>query len=226
MMDHLQIITTADGSASLLHTGLQETYHSRHGAVQESLHVFIRQGLDFLVSEKSGDIISVFEVGLGTGLNALLTWQACLKNEVRVHYTAIEAHPLSADVYEQLRYSDDDQIHAFFRALHSSPWNSEVTLTENFRLLKVEGSLLEVELSAGKFDLIYFDAFAPSKQPEMWALPVLEKIVRSMKAGAVFVTYSARGQLKRDLASLDLEVGTLEGPPGKKEMVRAVKREH
>lgn len=206
----IEIITTSDGSHSLLNTELDETYHSRHGALQESLHVFIRNGLDIV----DKDEVNVFEVGFGTGLNALLAAQS----KKKVNYTSIEAYPLPEEVYSQLNYEPKD----FLLELHRAAWNHKSQIS-NLKLIKFHTTLESITLSPNQFDVIFFDAFAPSKQPEMWELPMIKKVCDSLMPGGLFVTYCAKGQLKRDLKSMGMEVETLAGPPGKKEMVRARK---
>jgi tRNA U34 5-methylaminomethyl-2-thiouridine-forming methyltransferase MnmC len=222
MSDNLQIITTSDGSHSLLNTTLNETYHSHHGALQESLHVFIKHGLEYFHHKFHAQSIRVFEVGFGTGLNALLTLQFVLKNKVPVEYTSIEAYPLGEDVWSRLNYAQALDMQEQFKELHKAGWNEWQNIPVNFRLKKLNTTLQNIVLDQ-QFEVIYFDAFAPNKQPEMWQLPLLEKVANTLTVNGVFVTYCAKGQVKRDLKSLGLVVETLPGPPGKKEMVRALK---
>jgi tRNA U34 5-methylaminomethyl-2-thiouridine-forming methyltransferase MnmC len=228
-MTALQIITTSDGSHSILNTTLNETYHSVHGALQESLHVFIKNGLNFLLEKSSAETpqeIKILEIGLGTGLNALLTLQALIaRPHVTVHYTSLEAFPLTKDIWGKLNYVNQPHAVNYFEKIHSANWNEWVSITPNFSILKCQTTLQQFDATQNFFDLVYFDAFAPNKQPEMWELPMLTKVARAMNAAGVFVTYCAKGQLKRDLKSLDLIVETLDGPPGKKEMVRAAKHQ-
>lgn len=219
-MNKIKIIITGDGSHSLLNEALDETYHSRHGAVQESLHVFIEQGFNYLLSKKKPESISILEVGFGTGLNALLTLSEALKNELPVVYTSLETYPLGRELWEYLNYPDPYHL---LKELHKAEWQRWKEISTHFKLLKLEKSLQLVELQPEQFDLIYFDAFAPNKQPEMWELPMLDKVVKTLKPGGVFITYCAKGQLKRDLKTLGLIVESLPGPPGKREMVRALK---
>jgi tRNA U34 5-methylaminomethyl-2-thiouridine-forming methyltransferase MnmC len=220
----VEIITTSDGSHSLLNKELNETYHSVHGAIQESVHVFIKNGFDFLVQQANPEKMAILEIGFGTGLNALLTVQhaASLKNQIT--YTSLEAYPVSEEIWSKLNYPSSDEMQAVFKDLHQAAWNMEASITDNFKLTKLYQTLQDTTLTPASFDLVYFDAFAPSKQPEMWTLEVLGKVVDLMRPEAVFVTYCAKGQLKRDLKSLGLTIETLPGPPGKKEMVRAVRR--
>ncbi len=225
-MADIELITTADGSHSLLNTKLGETYHSVHGAIQESVHIFIRNGLEFIRHQHHPVEIKILEIGFGTGLNALLTLQFVSDSNLRIHYTTLEAYPLEEATWRQLNYPsllNFECIETLFIKLHAASWKQEEVIQNNFTLVK---KIIKVQdWSPGKeqFDLVYFDAFAPAKQPEMWDLAVLKKVEVAMKPGAIFVTYSARGQLKRDLKSLGLRVETLPGPPGKKEMVRATK---
>ena len=220
MMDDLEIITTSDGSHTLRNKSLNETYHSIHGAVQESMHVFIVHGLQYYIEQHGSKEISILEVGFGTGLNALLTLRYAIQQNIRIRYTTIEPFPLHEEVWSKLNYSDRDQRANEFKALHTAEWNSEVSIASEFSILKMRTTLEEVELGDA-YHVIYFDAFAPSVQPGLWGYASLEKVVKVLKRGGVFVTYSAKGQLKRDLRSLGLVVETLAGPPGKNEMVRA-----
>ncbi len=219
-MSSLKIITTEDGSHSLLNEALNETYHSRHGAVQESEYVFIEKGLNFFLESGEKESVSILEIGFGTGLNALLTASISEKRKINIAYTTLETHPISEEIWGTLNYSTEKFL---FEKIHTSAWDKWVAVTSHFKLLKREESLQAIDLSTQQFDLIYFDAFAPNKQPEMWEHDMLEKISFAMKSGAVFVTYCAKGQLKRDLKSLGLVVESLPGPPGKREMVRAIK---
>ncbi len=217
------IITTNDGSHSLLHNGLNETYHSIHGALQESQHVFIKKGFDFCCQQNNNTPIHILEVGFGTGLNVFLTVQASLKLSAHIHLTTLEAYPLPKEIWSALNYTASLGMPVYFDKIHESAWETEESILENFTLKKIHDTLQAVSLPLARYDLIYFDAFAPNKQPDMWTLELLEKISLAMKPGGIFVTYCAKGQLKRDLKSLGLRVETLEGPPGKKEMVRASK---
>lgn len=219
-MNAIKIFITGDGSHSLLNEALNETYHSRHGAVRESEHVFIKHGLNFLIENQKPESISILEVGFGTGLNALLTLTEAIHQNIDVAYTSLETNPIQPEIWKTLNYPDSDNL---FRELHLAQWQKSELIHYHFKLLKLEKSLQSVELDPRQFDLVYFDAFAPNKQPELWELQILEKVAGTMKAGGVFVTYCAKGQLKRDLKALGLRVESLPGPPGKREMVRAVK---
>lgn len=219
----IEIISTRDGSHSLLNTELKETYHSVHGALQESMHVFISHGLDFFSKHQPTGTINVLEIGFGTGLNALLALKFAQRTQRALHFTSLEAYPLGKSIWESLNYGELllDQHH--FSRLHESPWATEVNLTPEFSLFKINATLQEVVLASGKFDVVFFDAFAPGVQPEMWQLPIIGKVYEAMKKGGVFVTYCSKGQLKRDLRSLGFQIESLPGPPGKREMTRALK---
>lgn len=202
---------------------MNETYHSVHGAVQESKYVFIEKGLRHWRASHANGTPSILEVGFGTGLNAFLTAIVAIEERTKIAYTSLEAYPLSKELWSQLNYSSILGHHGIFEWLHNAPWSEPETLADIFVLHKKHERLEEVHLPESSFDLIYFDAFAPSKQPEMWTLDLLVKVSRSLKPEGVFVTYCAKGQLKRDLKATGLIVETLPGPPGKKEMVRALK---
>jgi tRNA U34 5-methylaminomethyl-2-thiouridine-forming methyltransferase MnmC len=219
----LEIITTADGSNSLRNLTLNETYHSVHGAIQESLHVFIENGLEPLIAKHEKEIF-IFEVGFGTGLNALLSWKRAQTLPRKISYTTIDPYPLPEDIWTALNYPLNLDCNSEYDLLHRSPWQVATTLDPYFELLKLHTTLQDARPQATAFDIIYYDAFAPSKQPELWELPMLEKAIMALKPGGVFVTYCAKGQVKRNLKSLCLKVETLSGPPGKKEMVRAMRQ--
>lgn len=217
----IEIIQTKDGSHTLRNTELNETYHSIHGALQESQHVFIQQGLEYKLQQRLPRL-AILEVGFGTGLNAWLTAQKIWGREVLVSYVSLESFPLDHAILSKLNYANEAKGLELFEKVHSATWDEPVLVTPNFSLHKMKTTLQQASLPTA-FDLIYFDAFAPEKQPEMWALPSLEKVVATMKPDAAFVTYCAKGQVKRDLKSLGLLVEALPGPPGKREMIRAIK---
>jgi tRNA U34 5-methylaminomethyl-2-thiouridine-forming methyltransferase MnmC len=220
-MNDLEIITTSDGSHTLRNKQLNETYHSIHGAVQESMHVFIQHGLEYYCVQHRPESVSILEVGFGTGLNALLSAQHTMHTDVSIRYTTIEPFPLPSEIWSVLNYGDPDKGGHLYRALHEAAWNQEVSISPKFTILKIDKTLADVALEE-YYDIIYFDAFAPQIQPQLWSYASLEKVVGVLTTGGVFVTYSAKGQLKRDLKTLGLKVDTLPGPPGKNEMVRGV----
>lgn len=219
----LQIITTRDGSHSLLNPELNETYHSVHGARQESMHVFIKNGLEFIAQRDAKQSIKILEIGFGTGLNALLTAMDAIEKGISVEYTTLEAFPVNASIWQELNYPQTKREEEIFYQLHHAAWDAWTEPVPGFMLKKINTTLQLASLDHAYFDLVYFDAFAPNKQPEMWELPMLQKTIEALRPGGVFVTYCAKGQLKRDLISLHANVETLQGPPGKREMIRATK---
>ena len=219
MEREVKIITTEDGSHSLYLPDLNETYHSSHGALTESQHVFIEAGLVHFVATHGREPVSILEIGFGTGLNAWLSQTYADQKEVQVHYTSLEPFPLTEPVYTALNYAEEAD-RADFLALHQAPWGQAMEMSSWFTLEKVAQKLQHFSPEK-HFDLVFFDAFAPSKQADMWELDLLAKTVGYMAPRSVLVTYCAKGQFKRDLTSLGLTVESLAGPPGKKEMVRA-----
>jgi len=222
-MDSIRIITTEDGSHSLFNEKLNETYHSIHGAVQESNHVFIKHGLEFVMEHSTKPVIHILEIGFGTGLNALLTLQHVFETNQSICYTTLEAFPVEEDVWRKLNYADTGLAKLWFEKLHQSTWDQWVEITPSFQLQKLNTTLQQFDARQNHFDLVYFDAFAPGKQPELWEVGMLKKTIDPMYVKGVFVTYCAKGELKRNLKSLQLAVKSLPGPPGKREMVRAQK---
>ncbi|MBW3469020.1 tRNA (5-methylaminomethyl-2-thiouridine)(34)-methyltransferase MnmD [Arthrospiribacter ruber] len=227
MGKEVKIITTEDGSHSLFLPELNETYHSFHGAYRESVHVFMLYGLEAWSSKNPNHFpIRIFEVGFGTGLNAWLTLVWAEQYKVPVLYHSIEPFPLEKEIFSQLNYTEvDETIYhyaPYFQRLHEAKWNEGVVVSEYFNMKKDISTLEEAVLYPS--DVVFFDAFAPNKQPELWNSDMLGKVTETMNPGGVFATYCAKGQVKRDLAALGLEVETLPGPPGKKEMTRGWKK--
>lgn len=226
MKRKVELIITSDGSHSLYLPEMNETYHSSHGALTESQHIFIQAGLQSYLDHYKAKSVSILEIGFGTGLNALLALRYALEHQVNIHLVTLEPYPLSKEVYGGLNYPglfEDGEADEQFQALHEAKWEDKVKMNDFFVLEKREEKLEDLSADSD-FDLIFFDAFAPSKQAELWTYEILEKTVGHMAASAVLVTYCARGQFKRDLVALGLELETLPGPPGKKEMVRATKK--
>lgn len=225
MSDKLRVITTEDGSSSIYHEGLRETYHSFHGAMRESVHVFIKAGLHHWLAQNSGEPVSILEVGMGTGLNVILTIKAQLEIGFPVHYTTLEPYPLPEKVLQAVNYKallNHQVLSELFDRIHELPWEEEVSASLEFTLEKLQATLQAFD-TRRTYNLVYFDAFAPNKQPELWEPQWLHKVYRLMKPGAVLTTYCAKGQFKRDLKAVGFEVESLPGPPGKMEMVRATR---
>jgi tRNA U34 5-methylaminomethyl-2-thiouridine-forming methyltransferase MnmC len=215
-----EIITTGDGSHSLYHAAINETYHSRHGALAESRHVFIQNGLAQI--SPSDHPLRVLEVGFGTGLNALLTWLHARERQHLIHYTGIERFPLSQEIWRHLNYGASLNAEREFVTLHEVSWNEPHDLDDCFHFLKLNVGVEDFEAS-DTFDVVYYDAFAPEKQPDMWTRETLNVVVKAMRKDGILVTYCAKGQFRRTLRALGLEVESLPGPPGKREMTRARK---
>lgn len=217
----IELLQTADGSFSLYRKDIEETYHSRHGARQESMHVFIKMGL-WPASNLHSEL-HIFEVGLGTGFNALLTCLEASRLGITVYYHAIEPFPVKLETLEQWAASFPEQERELILRMHRCTWGTWQEISPSFFLLKDQSSLQEVVVEDGSQQLIYFDAFGPRAQEEMWKLELFEKMAKWMSHRAIFVTYCAKGQVRRDLQASGLEVERLEGPPGKREMLRAQK---
>ncbi len=217
-----KIITTEDGSHSLYDEELNETYHSTRGARGESMHVFIREGLQYWLSKNKTDEVKILEVGLGTGLNAFLTALFAEERQQEIHFSSLEPYPVDKEIYEKLNFHQTEDERSLLLKIHSSEWIQGTSLTQKFALFKTQTRLEEFE-SDESFDIIYFDAFAPSKQPEVWSLDNLKKCYDLLEKGGVLTTYCAQGQFKRNLAEAGFRVETLQGAMGKKEMVRGIK---
>ena len=224
MKPSLQIIETGDGSHTIYNTTLDETYHSRHGAVQESKHVFVQEGLGFYVSQHSDkQKVSILEVGLGTGLNALLTADFCDQQNVEISYLGLEPFPVDEQLINSLNYSKDAEIsRSILQKIHKGPWEEPISITDNFSITKSEIRIQDLNTET-RFDVCFFDAFAPSKQPEMWQKANLERVYDHLLPDGIIVTYCAKGQFKRDLKEVGFSVQSIPGPPGKREMIRGVK---
>ncbi|MEA4935389.1 MAG: tRNA (5-methylaminomethyl-2-thiouridine)(34)-methyltransferase MnmD [Paludibacter sp.] len=215
-----KIILTEDGSHSLLQSEFNETYHSIHGAIQESKHIFIEAGLKLCKKNP----IHILEIGFGTGLNAFLTQLETELSGQEVHYTAIELYPLSTASASLLNYPDllaPEKKDTFYQ-LHTSPWQNHIQLTSQFELCKIKEDYSSMTLT-GNFDLIYFDAFSPEKQPEMWTEERFRMIYCCCSPSAILTTYCAKGNVRRALQSAGFQVERIPGPPGKREMLRARK---
>lgn len=217
-----EIIVTSDGSKTIYLPELDETYHSSHGAVQEAKHVFIQNGLDAFADKD----IAVFEMGFGTGLNALLSFIQAEKNTTSIHYTGIEAYPVATDIALQMDYCQlvGEEHSAKFEQLHTVNWNEKIQLSDQFSFKKVHQKIEDYTPELDSFDIVFYDAFGPRAQETMWAPAILQKMYDMLKDGGFLVTYCAKGQVKRDLKALGFEIEALPGPPGKREMTRAWKK--
>ena len=224
-MKELKVIETGDGSHTLYNEDLDETYHSTHGALTESKHVFIKEGLDYYrVKNPKQTSIAILEIGFGTGLNAILTLQAAIENKIKIDYYTLEPFPLNTEIIKKLDYKSlfDGPYQSYYDQLHQLPWVAENTIASYFKIIKSTTSLQDFS-SDKEFDLVYFDAFAPRKQPELWELNSIQNSVKFLKEKGVLVTYCAMGAFKRNLKALNMLVESIPGPPGKREMTRGIK---
>lgn len=215
-----QIIKSGDGSHTIRIEALKENYHSHKGAIQESRHVFIEMGLKQFPADAR---ISMLEVGFGTGLNALLT--ALEKDDRTMNYVGLEIDPLDWELVGQLNYSSvigTSEAQMLFQSMHEATWETPVEITAGFQLEKRKQAIENLEAEEA-FDLVYYDAFAPHAQPELWVPAIWEGLYRAMRPNALLVTYCAKGQVRRDMQAAGFEVERLPGPPGKREMLRARK---
>tara|TARA_R110000765_G_scaffold13233_7_gene39896 strand:- start:726 stop:1388 length:663 start_codon:yes stop_codon:yes gene_type:complete len=217
-----EIITTGDGSKTIQIMDWQEQYHSKHGAIQEAYHVFIKSGLDLFENQE----INILEIGFGTGLNAFITLIEFDKRNLKVNYTGVEAYPVSIEELNQLNYLEELKSlsrKSDFDLMHTSPWGDKVEIVENFNLKKEQ--ILFKEISAiAEYDLIYFDAFGARVQPELWTVEIFQIMFNAMKSNGYLVTYAAKGSVRRAMQEVGFLVERLPGPPGKREMLRAKKQ--
>lgn len=216
----IKLITTNDGSHTIYVPELDEHYHSVHGAVQESEFIFIRNGLHFCKANP----VNIFEAGFGTGLNALLTAMQSFSGTRLINYTAIEKNPLPENMISVLNYHNftGPGSKEVFDSIHSIGWDTEKKICSNFNLKKINGDLTTLNIK-GKYDLIYFDAFSPDKQPEMWTSHIFAMIANITIKKGILVTYCVKGEVKRNLKSCGFNVSLLPGPPGKRQILRAIK---
>ncbi len=219
---HLQLIQTDDGSQTLLNTNIDSTYHSLHGALTETDHVFIKSGLEQILANQN-DNLAILEMGFGTGLNALATAVHVTDKKVEVDYHSLEMFPVPKEIWSQYHLPDklaDQQ--PLLEAMHAAPWNKKVKVADNFNLYKHNVSLLDFSPEE-KFNLVYFDAFEPAKQPELWTEKVFGKIFDWMLPNGILTTYCCKGDVRRAMIKVGFEVERIPGPPGKREMIRAKK---
>ncbi|SJZ57706.1 tRNA 5-methylaminomethyl-2-thiouridine biosynthesis bifunctional protein MnmC [Porphyromonas crevioricanis] len=227
------LVTTEDGSPTLYRRENKEYYHSIHGAVTESTHIFIEAGLKYHVAKLgpgcffcSRQPLRLFELGFGTGLNALLTLAEAEKLRQRLIYYSIELHPIEVDIYEQLEYelphSDKLLMRDYLREMHRAPWDEPIALTPYFTLHKIEGDVLRRKLP-DDIDIFYMDAFSPESQSELWTLDLFKRLQQIANPGATLTTYCAKGDVRRTLLEVGFSVEKLPGPPGKRHILRATK---
>lgn len=222
-----EIYTTADGSKTIYLPEWTEHYHSKHGALQESLYVFIKMGMDVAIPlsrkrEPQNPVCNILEYGLGTGLNALLAAQVT-PDDVHVNYTSLEAYPLTQEEWQAMDYGALTESPALYEQIHQVAWEKEVAITTNFTLHKKQADFTTVN-ALETYDVAFYDAFGPRVQPELWTVEIFEAAYKALKSGGILVTYCAAGFVRRNMIAAGFDVEKLPGPPGKREMLRAIKR--
>jgi len=218
-----KLFQTQDGSHSIFSEQFGVSYHSKYGAIQETQHVFIDAALRFKALVQKD--IAILDIGFGTGLNAYMTLLEATQRGLSIDYTGYEAFPISLAEAQLLNYPNllsAADLSAQFLQLHEVAWNEVIPINPNFRFQKCLQSFETIDAQAA-YDIIYFDAFAPNAQPELWEAPLLTQMYQALKQGGVLVTYCAKGVVKRTLKSVGFQIESLKGPPGKREMTRATK---
>ncbi len=232
----MQIITTNDGSHTLFSEQFNEVYHSRHGAIEESKHVFIKSGLDYCLSSLSSPraewgseaAVRIFELGFGTGLNAMLTMLEAEKRNIKVDYTAIELYPVDIETIKVLNYTQQlgyEYCYGPFHSLHLVRWNETHEVTKYFSFRKISESVFKFNIQHSAFNIIYFDAFAYTHQPEIWSAGVFKKMYDALEPKGILVTYSSKVVIQKAMKEAGFTIEKIHGPPGRREMVRAHRTE-
>jgi tRNA U34 5-methylaminomethyl-2-thiouridine-forming methyltransferase MnmC len=217
-----EIIITKDGSTTIRIPEWDENYHSTHGAIQEAKHVFIKNGLDLFQTQNS---VSILEIGFGTGLNAFITYLET-KHKDHVNYVGIEAYPVAAEEVSQMNYAsqlDAASEQSVFDLLHSSNWDIENSITDNFNLTKRKQFFQDIT-DKNCYNLVYFDAFGFPLQPELWSEAIFQKMYDALLPNGVLVTYACRTPIRKAMLTAGFSVEKLPGAPGKREMLRATKK--
>ena len=219
-----EILITSDGSTTIHLPDWDEQYHSKHGAIQEAYHVFLRAGFDKVIANKKS--ISILEIGFGTGLNAFITFLEAAKNAIKINYVGVEAYPISSEEVLKLNYvkelkATNEQV--IFDEMHAVPWGVKQAISEGFQLTKRKQFFQDIS-DKNAFDLIYFDAFGAQNQPELWTEDIFLRMYNAIKENGILVTYSAKGSVRRAMQTVGFSVERIPGPPGKREMLRATKQ--
>lgn len=221
-----EIIITGDGSTTIHIPEWNEQYHSKHGALQEAKHVFIDMGLKPIFNKDEKAEIAILEIGFGTGLNALVTWEEANYLNRKIDYTGVEAYPVAQDEVDKLNFNrilKDAEADKFFDKIHKTEWEIMLPITPFFQLTKQKKFFKDIE-DAEMYDLIYFDAFGARVQPELWSVEIFNKMYNALKNNGILVTYAAKGSVRRAMLEVGFGVERLPGPPGKREMLRATKK--
>lgn len=219
-----RIITTKDGSKTIQLEEWNEQYHSTHGAIQEANHVFLKNGLNYFYQTHRPIELSILEIGFGTGLNAFMTAVEADKLNLKINYVGIEAYPVSEGEIEKLNYSEmiSSSFDSIFKMIHDSKWEEAIEITPKFTLTKRKQYFSEIR-DEHSFDLLFFDAFGPRVQPELWTEDIFKLMHKALKKQGILVTYSAKGSARRAMQSVGFSVEKLQGPPGKRHMLRSIK---
>lgn len=219
------IITTADGSKTIYSKELGEHYHSTNGALQESMHIFINEGLlHYLSNNQNKKQIHIFEMGFGTGLNALLALKTSIDTGIEIHYESIEKYPISSNTADELNYGQllkDKAYIDYFKHIHSCKWNRENRIG-NFYLNKISGDITEYPLGTA-IEVVFYDAFSPNVQEILWSIDIFSKLYKAMIVNGILTTYSSKGSVRRNLQTSGFRVEKIAGPQGKRHIVRATK---
>jgi tRNA U34 5-methylaminomethyl-2-thiouridine-forming methyltransferase MnmC len=221
----MELFVTGDGSHTVMSKQFDAMYHSRHGAIQETNTVFIEAGLKYLIDNGYKEV-SILEIGFGTGLNAYMTYLESQKQNITINYVTLETYPLSIEDVSQLNYPlllDSLSSDSIFIEMHTIPWEISTSIATNFYFQKRFLDFLKIE-EVNQYDLIYFDAFAPEAQPELWDVDMFQKMYAALRKNGVMTTYCAKGIVKRNLKSVGFSLESLAGPPGKREMTRVTKK--
>ncbi|SDR71531.1 tRNA U34 5-methylaminomethyl-2-thiouridine-forming methyltransferase MnmC [Polaribacter sp. KT25b] len=223
-----EILITSDGSTTIHLPDWNEQYHSKHGAIQEAYHVFIKSGFELFCNsdEKIQGSISILEIGFGTGLNAFITFLEGIKHHKKIDYVGVEAYPVIESEVQKLNYVSElnaEKHQLIFDKMHAVSWDEKQLISDNFKLTKRKQFFEEIE-DENNHNLIYFDAFGATNQPELWTETIFLKMYNALKTNGVLVTYSAKGSVRRAMQTVGFTVERLEGPPGKREMLRATKK--
>jgi tRNA U34 5-methylaminomethyl-2-thiouridine-forming methyltransferase MnmC len=220
-MDRL-IIKTGDGSDTITIPEMKVSYHSKHGAIQESMHVFIEAGLRYVINQSLIQPINIFEMGFGTGLNAFLTEIEASNRKTKVYYVGVEQYPLTKEEVSTLNYTETLKNTEPFQTVHQSKWNENIELNEFFTLRKINNDFINYSTNQ-LFNIIYYDAFAPTAQPELWTEEVFKKLYSMLLPGGILVTYCSKGSVRRAMQAAGFQIEKIPGLRGKREMVRAIK---
>ena len=219
-----EIIITKDGSTTIHLPNWNEKYHSKHGAIQEAYHVFIEMGLFFYLNKNNTDSLVILEIGFGTGLNAFITLLEAKKNKLQIEYIGIDAYPVDISEINKLNYPIQLNIPVkYFLKLHTTDWERPVEISKSFTLVKRKKFFSEIDCE-NTYDIIYFDAFSARVQPEIWTESIFQKMYNALIPKGILVTYSAKGSVRRALQTVGFTVERLSGPPGKRHMLRAIKK--